>query len=327
MDPVIADYLESLEIGDLQRFSNMAVAPLRAEKEFGPQYITLHKALEEHALAVTEVNEGGSVPELKVVNKSEKCVLLLDGEELAGAKQNRVLNTTILLKKRSETIIPVSCTEHGRWSYNSDRFRDSGVVMSPSVRSRKTRSVSESLRSDAGYRSDQGEVWNCVAAMARGAATHSPTGAMRDVFAGRGADLEDYLKAFDCVDGQHGLLVMVNNKVVGLDVVSRASAYAQIHGKLVKSYAMDALLQRGKRNPKPDADLTGAFIQAALECEHERHNSVGHGWDYRFHGPGIVGSALVYRKATVHATFFRAAQSDQAGPMAGSRRRRDFRVR
>jgi hypothetical protein len=60
----------------------------------------------------TEVSAGGHVPELKVVNKGETPVLLLDGEELAGARPNRALNTTILVRGHSETIIPVTCTEH-----------------------------------------------------------------------------------------------------------------------------------------------------------------------------------------------------------------------
>ena len=34
------------------------------------------------------------MPELRVVNKGDARILVLDGEELRGAKQNRVLNTT-----------------------------------------------------------------------------------------------------------------------------------------------------------------------------------------------------------------------------------------
>jgi len=57
------------------------------------------------------------VPELKVISQSDRPILLLDGEELVGAKQNRVLNTTILLREKAETNIQVSCVEQGRWSY------------------------------------------------------------------------------------------------------------------------------------------------------------------------------------------------------------------
>ena len=86
------------------------------------------------------------MPELKVLNRADVSVLLLDGEELVGAKQNRVLNTSILLKAQSEGVIPVSCTEHGRWSYMSAEFAASDDVMSPTLRSLKMRSVSASLK-------------------------------------------------------------------------------------------------------------------------------------------------------------------------------------
>lgn len=46
---------------------------------------------------MTEVSEAGSVPSLRVVNKGERAVFLLDSEELVGAKQNRILNTSVLI--------------------------------------------------------------------------------------------------------------------------------------------------------------------------------------------------------------------------------------
>jgi hypothetical protein len=78
-----------------------------AEGSFG--YRTLGEALGTWDIAVTEGSADGSVPELLVVNRANQPVLLIDGEELAGAKQNRMLNTSILIKEVSETQIPVSC--------------------------------------------------------------------------------------------------------------------------------------------------------------------------------------------------------------------------
>jgi hypothetical protein len=67
------------------------------------------------------VSEGGDVPTLRLTSAADRPVLLLDGEELIGAKQNRVLNTTVLVAAHSRLTIPVSCVEQGRWAYKSAR--------------------------------------------------------------------------------------------------------------------------------------------------------------------------------------------------------------
>ena len=73
----------------------MSVAPLVGmTEEKGPEYLTMTEALADDLLEVTEIDHGGNVPNLRVRNLCDKQVLLLDGEELMGAKQNRVLNTT-----------------------------------------------------------------------------------------------------------------------------------------------------------------------------------------------------------------------------------------
>jgi hypothetical protein len=348
MDLIISDYLSKLEFGEVhpvrngtckpaadQRsiisngvkiFNNMGVLPLFTSINETPQYLTLKEALEKRLLTITEVSQSGSVPELKVVNIAEIPVLLLDGEELAGAKQNRVLNTTILLKENSETIIPVSCTEQGRWAYASREFEESGNIMNRSVRSRKVSSVSRSLEDSRAYCADQGAVWEGIADFSVAANIHSPTSAMRDVFESREDDLKGYLDAFQYAPNQRGILVIVNGEVAGLDILSLSSAYEMIHPKLIKSYAMDALLQKAKDNAQPSIDKAKSFIKEATECGEKRYESIGHGWDHRFEGKAIVGSSLVYQEKMIHMAFFKIDEADRIESMSGPSRRRRFRM-
>ena len=156
MKSVLKSYVDSFALGRGERHNNMTVFPILSPLDGAPDYLTMKEALERGVFTVTEVSEGGSVPNLKVANKGDIAVLLLDGEELAGAKQNRVLNTTILVKAHSEVVVPVSCTEHGRWSYNSASFIESGHVMSLKLRTINKSAVAASLESGLRFQGDQG---------------------------------------------------------------------------------------------------------------------------------------------------------------------------
>ena len=160
MDKIISGFLENLKLGQLQIVKNMGVIPIFCKAGRGPEYLTLKEALDMDLLTITELDSAGSVPRLKAFNKSKTPVLILDGEELTGAKQNRVLNASVLLKEESETVIPVSCTEQGRWSYKSKKFYDSDIIAAQKVRLCKNFSVNKSLNLDRTFFSDQGAVWN-----------------------------------------------------------------------------------------------------------------------------------------------------------------------
>jgi hypothetical protein len=87
---------------------------------------------------------------------------------------------------------------------------------------------------------------------------------------------------------------MTNGKVAGFDILSLSSAYEMIHPKLVKSYAIDALLQKKKNGDEALVDKAKSFIKEATECDEKRYESIGYGWDHRLEGKMIVGSSLVY---------------------------------
>jgi len=324
MNATMKVHLETIKFGENKVHNHVAVIPLLSENGAGPDYLTLKEAMEGHLITITELTEGGSVPELKVKNTGTRPVLLLDGEEVSGAKQNRVLNTTILVKECSETVIPVSCTEQGRWSYRSAHFQESGHMMSAHLRRVKNESVAYCLRSSQRYDSDQGAVWEGIRNQSEAADIESPTGAMRDIHEANKEDLDAYLEHFTLVPGQKGILVLVGGKVAGMDMLSRSEAFRVIYPKLIKSYIMDAILEKqGKAKANP-LETAQAFMADILECQEQKYDSVGYGTDYRYEGGKIVGSALIHEDTVIHMAFFRITQAEMAGSMAGPSRRRGF---
>jgi len=234
----------------------------------------------------------------------------------------------VLLRKHSVTIIPVSCTEQGRWHYESKTFTESGIIMSPRLREMKNRSVQESLRTAREFHSDQCAIWDGIRDQADHASVSSPTGAMRDVHENRREDISDYCRHFPLVSGQQGVLVAIGQEVVGMDVVAYPQAYALLHDKLVQSYVLDAITLSSDKRKTPDKAQAQDFIDSIAGCETTKYKSVGHGWDVRFQGKNIHGSVLVYRGGAVHLAFF-ATQAHGSGKewggMSGYRKRAGFR--
>jgi hypothetical protein len=93
-----------------------------------------------------------------VLREIASSVFLLDGEELVGAKQNRVLNLSLMVAPQSKTEIPVSCVESGRWRMESHSFQAADRVQFARGRAQKMEQVSRSLCLGGEAMSDQAAV-------------------------------------------------------------------------------------------------------------------------------------------------------------------------
>ena len=103
------------------------------------------------------------------------------------------------------------------------------------------------LRGQLGAKTTHGAIWAEIREMSASAGVHSSTGAMKDIFEGKKDDLEEYIKAFQCLPHQKGIFVLVEGEVAGWDMLSRESAFEVIFPKLVKSYTLDVLLEKGEK--------------------------------------------------------------------------------
>ena len=272
-----------IQIGEPVDHRGVVVTPLFPRLKPRAAYVTLEEALP-LGFRVAEVDAAGSVPELAVKNPLDSDVLLYDGEELLGAKQNRILNVTVLVAPRSETRIPVSCVEEGRWRARSFSFGAAKHAAYPELRRRKAERLSAApLERGAA----QGEVWQALAEKAGRLGVHSPTGAQADVFAAHERNLGSLRGAFPLQPGQSGALLALGDRLC-LDYVSRPEAFARLYPKLLEGYLLDAL-EAVDSTPAGDLD---AFIAAIAEGTLSRRPSAGLGDDVRLRGERSVGSGL-----------------------------------
>ncbi len=107
---------------------------------------------------------------------------------------------------------------------------------------------------------------------------------MLDAFKAHDAILASAMEAFPAVDGQHGLLVVVNGQVAGLDWVSRSAACRQLHPNLLKSYVFDALIEPTTREVPVNEAKSQAekYLQQIRSLAGRSFPSVGLGSDHRF---------------------------------------------
>src|SRR4051794_6680459 len=96
--------------GEPRSFGGLTVVPLFPASEPVLEYVGLDEAVA-RGLTVAEVGESGVVELLAVSNPLDSHVLLYEGEELVGAKQNRVLQWTSLVPPLSKVQLPASCVE------------------------------------------------------------------------------------------------------------------------------------------------------------------------------------------------------------------------
>jgi hypothetical protein len=295
-----------IQLGDPVVHRGIVVAPLFPRRQPRADYITLEEAIP-LGFRVTEVDAAGSVPELLVRNPLESNVLLYDSEELVGAKQNRILNLTVLLAGMSETRIPVSCVEEGRWTARSAAFAAADHTAYPELRRRKA----ELLSADPLARGlAQHGVWAEVSAKADRLQAHAPTRAQTDIFVSRDDDLQALRRAFPLVPGQSGAIFALGPNTLTLDYVSQPRAFRLLYPKLLDGYLLDGIERLDSEAANRRA--LESFVERVEAAPRSRRRSVGLGNDVRLRAQRIVGSALEIDDELVQLSAF---STDDSGEM------------
>lgn len=293
-------------LGTPQRHHSLTLFPLLASGAAELPYQLLTDALHAATLRITEVGSG-TVPTLLAVNDGSADVLILDGEQLIGARQNRMTNRTLLLPAGSKTEIPVSCMEQGRWHAVGEEFAPSKQHSPSTVRRRAREVEARHAASGAPASADvlseaQGQVWDAIASQAADLGAAPPSGALDDLFSVREEEIEAGIRALPHQELQVGSLVFIGTTPLGMDLIGAPALYARLHERLIRGYLLDALSR-----PSADALVESASAQGFLDQVRDAARvsapSVGKG-SYAILSQTVVGGELTDAGAIIHLSAF-----------------------
>jgi hypothetical protein len=290
---------DGLRLGDPRAVGGLTLVPVLGPDRPEPGYLLGEEAVAEGTLTIGERGRGIE-SELLVRNAGPWPALLVDGEHLEGAKQNRVLNTTVLAEAMSETVIPVSCVERGRWGYRgSAGFAPAGEISHAALRRVSATVVSQHMRAGLGHSSDRSLVWAEVERLRSAVgAGRSPTAAMSDIYRDRQAELDEMTEGSATPDpGQIGVVACVENRPVTADIFEHPRVLTGLWARLIRGYAIDA----GGRPPmKVETSVIEAFLEVVVDATATSHEAVGLGTEVIATAPAVVAHALTWRNAVVH---------------------------
>lgn len=231
-----ANLVDHWQVGEPCQLGALTLFPLLGG---GPalELVPFSRAVAEGAEA-RELPEGASVNDIVVDNPTGAKLLLLDGEAVEGAQQDRVFDGSMIVGPHSRVKVPVCCVEQGRWDgrAHDQPFRSAGHVAHPELRS-----MMAVGRSGGSGRTDQQGVWSHVARRVDDTGTQTATGALDDVYRSRREDLDTLVARVPSCAGQRGMLVLEGDALVALDWVASEHAWAELHPRFVRGYALDAL--------------------------------------------------------------------------------------
>lgn len=294
----------NLQLVSAQSVDGLTVAQLLAEPKDSLDYLTAPRALAAQHIRVTEVDSAGRVNSLRVENLSDHFVFLMDGDVLRGAKQDRVLNTSIFLAPHSVTIVPVSCVEAGRWRSVSRHLQVAACASPASLRRLKSGHLyRRAFANPADFQANQGEVWDAVAALKAKLHAHAPTDSLHDVYTDKQATWADTLCSLQPAPGANGMAIWFGDRLVSMDLFNRADALADYFPRLLRGVMLDWF---GATIPPRQADLSTLTtrlrenLDRALAATLPPRPAVGAGTERRFDTPDAVGFALDYETHRIH---------------------------
>jgi hypothetical protein len=294
MSSNLENWVSKLSFGEGKSYKNLSFIPVTSNNGSELEFLTLTRAIKDDLIQIREVAGNATVPEITVINKGGRYVLIIDGDHLIGAKQNRIVNKTIIIPPESETRIPVSCTEQGRWHFVSERFSKSKYGAPSTIRSILKQKMAA-----------QKEVWEDVEKRMHSFSVNSSTSSLEEVYGEIDSSIEEYKKATSTIPSQVGYIVFINGVFSGLDILGEPNLFSELYSDLINGYIMDAMYKAKDKQEKTVSNKDKQkIIEYLLRIKTKAAKSIGVEKRSIIQGKKVAGEFITFQRKPVHLAVF-----------------------
>lgn len=301
--PPVRHALATVNPGFTVRHEGLVLTPLIGDDDPACEYVTLEEAFAADRVTIRELAPWGSTNHVHVRNRGDRALLIVDGEELSGSVQDRVLNLSVLVGAHSRAVIEVSCVESTRNDGERLRFTAASRMQFATGRAERMTQVSRSIASHDDRLADQQAVWKTIHRKRAALRSTSTSSAMAALYKQHARALDESVTALGCVPRQRGAVFAVRGRFAGVELFDCASTWTAMHGKIVRSYALDALGDDDRSEQTADVDPE-TLLDVLADAPSRMFPSFGDGFDLRITGPVMTGAALVFGGRVVHLAAF-----------------------
>jgi len=291
------------KIVSVQTQKNLSVVQMISSNVDTFDYLSLGIASAKILIELKEISDGGSVNDIYVINHSDKFVFIMDGDIIEGAKQNRIINTSVLLAPKSKTKVQVSCIEQGRWNPVSDSFKPSDYTATTTLRMQKNKDVAVNLGFNASHYADQENVWNIVSEKLSDLDIDSKTSNLSDAMKDKREEYKIFSDEFKRDDSVNGLALFKGNKLIGMDLFNSSKVYQDYFCKILKGAAMEFSNNNSPENKIVESEIkykTLEIIDKIEVMETKSFKGIGVGTEERFEAEKLTGFQLIYDNKLIH---------------------------
>ena len=265
------------------------------------KYLSFSEAMAKNQVQISEVNKEGLLTKLSVSNKSSDNIIILNGELIIGTqiRQDRIVDSTVLIPGYATVLINTFCGEQYRWSPRlSNKISTSESLYFSSGRANNAADINTKL-------SKQCRIWSEISEKISDFNVKSFTNSVDQIYKKKKVNVEEIVNFFKIPSEAVGIALGINHQLVNIDIFSNNCMLQIYLPKIIRSIALDSFKKINKKSYLKKKEVH-RFLRQIHQANKQKRKVVEGtlGEELQFNSESVAGSILYHKEQTVHFSAF-----------------------